>query len=381
MRDHRRQPFEQRDAHLPVGVREELDHSRHDLLLVLLLVEYVCDLEERLQRTRRAAAVLERVVERGEHLVLCGALVEVRHALGELGEETVLLDGVLDVERLEEELQRDVLLLEDWVGEELGGAQPRLRVGREHPLKVLLQRRRHLAEVLEVRERADRPAEDFEHGAAKGPPVGGDGDALEHVGLAAAELGRLVKLGERLLGRGKVRLVRGGRLCEQLEAAQLPVHALVHEKRRDADLAVDDVAVDVEELDRGGERVDAPRDAARRLLQLVQHLHERLHRLGHDPDDTAALLVEVLAGVEALEHVRVLDGPHLLGRVPHLRQLHLRLLILQVVKEDRDVLPVLLAGVHLPRRGIEAGKLHVLVARLEWQACAGHRGRGGGQRS
>ena len=257
---HHRQPLEQRDAHLPVGVGEELHQ-----------VGTTCCWYSSSLRTaailRSGSSARAEPPPNSSELLSAGApstarrLRQAGHALRELAEEAVLLDRVLDVERLEEELQRDVLLLEDRVGEELRRPQPRLRVRREHPLEVLLQHVRHVAQVLEVRERLDRAAEDLVDGAAERPPVGRDGDALEDVNLAATELGRLVEARQRLLRRGEVPFVRAVGLRQQLEAAELPIHPLVDKQRRHADLPVDDVAVHVEELDGGRQRVDAPRDA------------------------------------------------------------------------------------------------------------------------
>ena len=369
MLHHAGQPLEQRDAHLTVGVGEELDDSGHDLLLVLVLREHRGDLEQRLERARAPATVLHRIRQRGEDLPLRGGLGQRRHALGQLGEEAVLLDGVLDVESLEEELQRhvpgtarrararvggadhgavggghatwpravkreSVLLLKDGVAQELGRTQARLRVGGEHAHEVGAQDLRHRPRVLQVAERLDRPAKDLEYRAAEGPPVSRHRDAGEDVVLAAPELGRLVKLGQRLLGGVEVLSVGVVRLHEHLEAAELPVHAAVDEEGRHAHLPVHEVAVDVEEFDGGGERVHAPCDAARRLEKRVDHLVQRLHRLRHQVDRAAALLVELLTAVEALEEIRVLDGAHLLDGVLDLRQLALALLVLELVQED-----------------------------------------------
>ena len=84
----------------------------------------------------------------------------------------------------------------------------------------------------------DRPTEDLEDCTAEGPPIGGDWDAREDVMLAAAELGRLVELGQRLLGHRKVLGVRIVRLHEELEAAELPIHATVDKERGHAHLPV-----------------------------------------------------------------------------------------------------------------------------------------------
>ena len=110
----------------------------------------------------------------------------------------------------------------------------------------------HRLDVLEVGGRADGAAEDLEERAAERPPVRRHRDLLERLHVAARELGRLVPLGEELLEVVDVAVVELVGADEELEAAELPVHALVDEDRGDAHLRRFGAGVRVGGRARGG---------------------------------------------------------------------------------------------------------------------------------